>query len=363
MREIIISSLSILSVCGSYALADVILMGDGREITGHIVAEDSQSVIVDAMVRGIRAKLQLPRQEIREIRRGELPEGFFESQAAATQPASATQPAGRTPAMEGAVKEKIGRLTSEIESLRKDIAECQKQLRAAPATVRKTYRVDPRILDSRILKEAERFKPQGGTPFQPVELGPRDRYPHGGEVVDASTGLPLQQVDEPNQEIPTLKEKIRKARHAISAKNQEIADLRNPAIQAVPPQSQVAMERLREDIKSLRENLAELRGKLAETPPQTDWHRVSADDTVGTLFRKHNPEPNPAYTALEKRIREIQDSIAAKNRQLLDITNGGTDGHAALDARRQAEVQGASEKAEGAEKPEKGSEAFSGGPE
>ncbi|MBI1374278.1 MAG: hypothetical protein GC159_16300 [Phycisphaera sp.] len=294
----------VLALVAGTATADVVNMKDGREFIGKIVAQKDDMVVLDAMVAGIRATLRLSRQDIASVVEDELPEGFFDPPKPANQPATTGEQA-----VDAETKAQVNGLNKDILSLRKELAEYSKRLRSAPETVRKVYRTGI----------------SGGSRVQPLN-----------SVA----------VDEPNPQIPIFKEKIQKTRDAITAKQKEIANLMNPAVNAERSESEVVVSRLQMEIAAHRKALTDLQKTLANTPPKTELHRVRPGQTVGDLFRKRDPEPNPEYLALQKQINEVRDLIAVKNKQALAIKNGGDAGDAVLDAIQKAEALAAAGKAQ-----------------
>lgn len=74
-------SLLIVALLAWTARADVIDMTDGRQFEGEIIAESETQVTIDAMVAGIRAKLTLPKTQVRKITAQPVPSDFFEPKA------------------------------------------------------------------------------------------------------------------------------------------------------------------------------------------------------------------------------------------------------------------------------------------
>ncbi len=60
------------------AMGDTIRLADGRTLQGRIVARTSESVTIDAMVGGARARITVQSAEISEIDEGDVPDGFFD---------------------------------------------------------------------------------------------------------------------------------------------------------------------------------------------------------------------------------------------------------------------------------------------
>jgi len=60
------------------AVADVVILKDGRQFEGRIVRDDPTGVEIDAVISTIRTQLTLSHDQIESIERGELPEGFFD---------------------------------------------------------------------------------------------------------------------------------------------------------------------------------------------------------------------------------------------------------------------------------------------
>ena len=80
---LLLAMTGVLLTTGVALRADVIEMYDGRRFEGKIFEETSTVVRIDAMVRGVRVQLGLPRREISRMEKLPLPEGFFEATAKA----------------------------------------------------------------------------------------------------------------------------------------------------------------------------------------------------------------------------------------------------------------------------------------
>ncbi|MHC4992328.1 MAG: hypothetical protein ACYTGC_15250 [Planctomycetota bacterium] len=78
-RVVPVILLAIVAMVSLPAVADVVVMDDGRRFEGVIVAEDATQVVLDTMISPtIRTKLSLKRSEIRSAERQPLPQGFFD---------------------------------------------------------------------------------------------------------------------------------------------------------------------------------------------------------------------------------------------------------------------------------------------
>lgn len=77
MRTLILMALVLLS-CASFVSADLVQMNDGRLFEGKILSDDRETLVIDAMIVGIRGKITLKKAEIEWYEEMPLPEGFFD---------------------------------------------------------------------------------------------------------------------------------------------------------------------------------------------------------------------------------------------------------------------------------------------
>jgi hypothetical protein len=64
--------------CTSTTRADIVELYDGRRFEGKIFEETPSTVRIDTVVAGVRAKIGVPRRQVKSIQKLPLPEGFFD---------------------------------------------------------------------------------------------------------------------------------------------------------------------------------------------------------------------------------------------------------------------------------------------
>ncbi|MCH8315880.1 MAG: hypothetical protein IIA64_07890 [Planctomycetes bacterium] len=83
MRTMILMALVLLS-CAKFVSADLVQMNDGRLFEGKILSDERETLVIDAMIGGIRGKITLKHAEIAWYEEMPLPEGFFDQQKTET---------------------------------------------------------------------------------------------------------------------------------------------------------------------------------------------------------------------------------------------------------------------------------------
>ena len=79
----ILMALVLLS-CAKFVSADLVQMNDGRLFEGKILSDERETLVIDAMIGGIRGKITLKHAEIAWYEEMPLPEGFFDQQKTET---------------------------------------------------------------------------------------------------------------------------------------------------------------------------------------------------------------------------------------------------------------------------------------
>ncbi len=84
LRGMVVSMLALLAITmPGAAVADTVLMKDGRKIEGMIVSQDEAVVVIDTMISGIRAvDLRLQKSEVQEITTGPVDDDFYSTEVA-----------------------------------------------------------------------------------------------------------------------------------------------------------------------------------------------------------------------------------------------------------------------------------------
>lgn len=220
MRAFIFAAIVLALPCTG-VVADTCLMKDGRLFEGNITAEDATSVTIERVVGGIPVTLKIKREEIAEINKG----------ASASDPVS---PPTSAPALDPETQARVDNLKHEVEGLRNQQTEYQKQLRNTPRTTN-THRVQP----------GETL----GDMFRSQNRGP-----------------------EPNPAYAELEEQIRKTKEAITTKTKEISNLiSDPSYREAATNAAKAAEKERAEV------MADLKKRFADPT-------VVADQSVGVLY-------------------------------------------------------------------------------
>jgi len=93
VRHYIVALVFVVACVIGDAVADTVILKDGRQFTGKITNEDDKTVAIDAMIHGIRGVVALRREDIATIEKKDLPQGFFDhKQGAAISASPGTQP-------------------------------------------------------------------------------------------------------------------------------------------------------------------------------------------------------------------------------------------------------------------------------